>query len=172
MLCHLGYTRTWDLTTVQTKLKYAGVTDFYCGKLPQEILAFGTGISRKNRRFCHKSYPKQQNGKLEIPCKQTNQRLWVSTLLTYVDFNSNSHMSISWFSFWIFYDFLPSQIIIIVQELAYIPTSHYCLLIDLDWPSRKVNKLLSWSIKVSVHSPTKNSCFCTRSGLSTHNFLL
>ena len=79
--------------------RYAGVTDFYCGKLPQEILAFGTGISRKNRRFCHKSYPKQQNGKLEIPCKQTNQRLWVSTLLTYVDFNSNSHMSISWFSF-------------------------------------------------------------------------
>ena len=73
--------------TVHAKLKYAGVTDFHCEKLPQEILAFGTGIGQKNRRFSHESYPKQQNEKLEIPCKQTNQGLWVSTLLTYVDFN-------------------------------------------------------------------------------------
>ena len=73
--------------TVHAKLQYAGVTDFHCGKLPQEILTYGTGISQKNRRVCHESYPKQQNEKLEIPCKQTNQCLWVSTLLTYVDFN-------------------------------------------------------------------------------------
>ena len=133
MLCHLGYMRTWDLTTVHAKLKYAGVTDFHCEKLPQEILSFGTGIGQKNRRFSHESYPKQQNEKLEIPCKQTNQRLWVSTLLTYVDFNviswnvmlGNFHVHLTWHYLKLSYEYILVQFLNILRFPSQ-SNNHYC----------------------------------------------
>ena len=119
--------------TVHAKLKYAGVTDFHCGKLPQEILAYGTGIGQKNRRVCHESYPKQQNEKLEIPCKQTNQRLWVSTLLTYVDFNvisgnvtlGNFHVRLTMALFKLSYEYILVQFLNILRFPSQ-SNNHYC----------------------------------------------
>lgn len=43
------------------------------------------GSVRRTKGFPMTASLKQQNGKLEIPCKRTNQRLWVCTFLTDVD---------------------------------------------------------------------------------------